>query len=183
MYLVAFLGNIGEKYQKNRHNVGFLFLDFLIEKFNLNENFENKFFSNFIIDSFFNNKVIFVKPQTFMNLSGKSVITVANFFKIKKEHILIIYDDKDQKLGDFKFKKNGSAGGQNGMKNVINVFGSQDINRIKIGVDNIKRKEYKIDTAKFVLSNFDEEELKILKATVFPNIIEKYFDSFFSGQL
>jgi PTH1 family peptidyl-tRNA hydrolase len=107
--LIVGLGNPGEKYKLNRHNVGFMAVDYLINELNANKagNFKGELFKT--------KDFLFLKPSTFMNLSGESVVLVKNFYKIDNENIIVIHDDLDLKLGALRFKRGGSSGGHNGL--------------------------------------------------------------------
>ena len=169
MRLFVFLGNPGKKYEKTRHNAGFLAADFLRQKFDFPE-FQNekKFFGEISKSG----KNLFLKPKTFMNLSGKSARAVADFFKISPENIFLIFDDKDLKFGEIRFREKGSSGGHNGLKNIFEVFGTPNFPRIKIGISNEKRPFF-ADTADFVLSRFSAAELSDLEKKIFPKVAEK----------
>ncbi len=160
--LIVFLGNIGKKYERTRHNAGFLFGDYLRKEWGFSEWKEEKKFSGSVSEGVRNDeKILFLKPGTFMNLSGKSVQEARSFFKIAPENIFICYDDKDMEFGKIRSRKTGSSGGHNGMESCINMLATQDLQRLKIGTDSPLRQLIG-DTADFVLSNFQEEEWKIL---------------------
>jgi PTH1 family peptidyl-tRNA hydrolase len=161
MKLIVGLGNPGKKYELNRHNVGFMAVDYLIDEFNANKagNFKGELFKF--------KDFLFLKPSTFMNLSGESVVLVKNFYKLDNENIIVIHDDLDLKLGALKFKRGGSSGGHNGLKSIDKYIGN-DYSRIRIGIGRPQRKEEVIN---YVLGNFSEEELDCIKST-FP-IIKK----------
>jgi len=153
MKLIVGLGNPGKKYEKNRHNVGFLAVDYLIQKRNA-----RKINSSFKGDLYKTSDFLLLKPSTFMNLSGESVVLVKNYYKIDNEDIIVIHDDIDLKLGALKFKRGGGHGGHNGLKSIDKHIGN-DYYRIRIGVGRPKSKEEVID---FVLSDFKEEELECI---------------------
>jgi PTH1 family peptidyl-tRNA hydrolase len=177
MKLVVFLGNPGEKYKNSRHNAGWLFAEFLQSCKNVLEfSNEKKFFGAISVREEKGEKIFFLKPMTFMNLSGKSVFSVSRFYKIQPKDILLIADDKDQALGRIRFREKGSGGGHNGIKHILAVLQSEDIPRIKIGIDSPFRTEHQIDTANFVLSNFLQEELLVLKEEIFPIAKQKLHD-------
>ena len=159
MKLIVGLGNPGKEYEKNRHNIGFLAVDYLIKEFNA-----SKISSKFKGELFKTNDYLFLKPLTFMNLSGESVRLVKDFYKIDNENIIVIHDDIDLNLGALKFKRGGGSGGHNGLKSIDKHIGN-DYWRIRIGVGRPERKE---EVVKYVLSNFSEEEL---------NCIEKNFEN------
>ncbi|MFL0195140.1 aminoacyl-tRNA hydrolase [Clostridium sp. WILCCON 0269] len=133
MFLIVGLGNIGVKYKHTRHNIGFDFIDLVSKKYNIPLNRE-KFkgiYGEGIIEG---NKVILLKPSTYMNLSGESVREAVDFYKIKTDHIIIVYDDINIDIGRFRIRTHGSAGGHNGIKNIILNLGTDMFPRIKIGV-------------------------------------------------
>ncbi len=170
MKIYCFLGNIGKEYEKTRHNVGFLCGDFLREKLNFSEwKKEKKFFGEIAEGMVNGEKTLFLKPHTYMNASGKSLLAVHQFYKTEISDICVIYDDKDMVLEKIRYRKKGSSGGQNGIKNIISVFGTDEISRIKIGVGNEKQ-VYFNDTADFVLSKFSSDELSFLETDIFPQV-------------
>ena len=152
MKLIVGLGNPGKEYEKSRHNVGFIILDsyFNGEKWHTKDNYE------FLEKNINNEKVIFIKPLTFMNLSGLAVQKVANFYKIPTEDILIIHDDLDLPEKTIRFKFNSSAGGHNGIKSIIDGIGTKEFVRLKIGISNNKL----INTKDYVLGKFNKEEIE-----------------------
>ena len=162
MKLIAGLGNIGTKYTFTRHNVGFMLIDSIAINAGLalKENSRLKCF----MTKFSNNgeDYVLIKPTTFMNLSGESVRAVADYYKIDVNDILIVYDDLSLELGKIRFRPNGSDGGHNGIKSVIQYFGTKDIARLKIGIG----PQPSIPSEVFVLQNFSKEELEKLKETL-----------------
>ena len=171
-FLIVFLGNPGKKFLKTRHNVGFLFSDFLQQKWKFPDFvLEKKFFGKISQCEKFGFKLFLLRPQTFMNLSGKSVSLVSNFFKIPAEKILVIFDDKDLDFSKTRIRKKGSSGGHRGVQNLIDFLG-KNFSRLKIGI-NLKNQDFKIPTEKLVLSNFSSQEIKILQNNIFPATIEK----------
>ena len=158
MFLVVGLGNPGKDYTNTRHNIGFMATDEIHSRHNFSP-FKSKFDGLISEGSINNQKVLLLKPQTFMNLSGNSVIQVAKFYKIPPQNIIVIHDDKDLALGKLKAKNGGSAGGHNGLKNIDSHIGCE-YNRIRIGVGSPK--EHNTDTINFVLSRFSKSELDIL---------------------
>ncbi len=131
-WLVAGLGNPGQKYQNTRHNMGFLTVDLLAEQKNIKLN-RVKFKSAYNILSFAGCRCLVMKPQTYMNLSGEAVREAAQFYKVPADHVLVIYDDVSLPVGKLRVRPSGSAGGHNGIKNIIAHLGTQDFPRIKIG--------------------------------------------------
>ena len=132
-WLVVGLGNPGEKYQHTRHNMGFLTVDLLAEKLGVKLN-KVKFKAAYNLVNFAGTKCLVMKPQTYMNLSGEAVREAAQFYKIPADHVLVIYDDISLPVGKLRVRPTGSAGGHNGIKNIIAHLGTQDFPRIKIGV-------------------------------------------------
>ena len=132
-WILAGLGNPGEKYAKTRHNMGFLTVDLLAEKQGVKLN-KVKFKAAYNILRFGGARVLVMKPQTFMNLSGEAVREAAQFYKIPPEHGLVIYDDVSLPVGKLRVRPSGSAGGHNGIKNIIAHLGTDRFPRIKIGV-------------------------------------------------
>ncbi len=158
MKLIVGLGNPGAKYEFTRHNAGFLMLDFYAKE----KGFEiNKLKNKALISEQFINgeKVIFAKPQTFMNLSGDSVLLLAEYYGIDNEDIFIIYDDISLPLGKIRIRKKGSAGGHNGIKDLILKLSGDDFCRLKIGVSENGGK----DLIDYVLGAFSQNELADLK--------------------
>ena len=159
MYLIAGLGNPTREYEKTRHNVGFDTIDVLADRINTDVA-ERKFKGLYGKGMLGGEKVILLKPQTFMNLSGESVRAAADFYKIPPDHIIVIYDDISLDVGHLRIRTKGSAGGHNGIKNIIAYLGTQEFPRIKIGVGG---KPPRMDLADYVLSRFPAEERKIME--------------------
>ena len=160
MFLIVGLGNPGREYENTRHNIGFAAVDVLAEKYNIDVNrtkFKGEYGEGFING----NKVILLKPCTFMNLSGESVREAIDFYKLTEEEVLIIYDDISLELGRLRIREKGSAGGHNGIKSIINHMGTDVFTRIKIGVGAPKG-----DLVNHVLGRFSKEEVNILKQTL-----------------
>jgi PTH1 family peptidyl-tRNA hydrolase len=155
--LIAGLGNIGAQYELTRHNVGFLFVDALAEQFEI-ELANNKFHAILGARSINGIKVILAKPQTFMNRSGVAVSEIANFYKIPKENILVVFDDLDMEFGKVRFRKGGGDAGHNGLKSIDSLLG-KDYWKMKFGIG---RPQHKGQVSDYVLSNFNSEEIKEL---------------------
>ena len=158
MKLIAGLGNVGNKYVFTRHNAGFMLLDSIALNSDLSFS-ENSKLKCFIAR---NNDYIFIKPTTFMNLSGEAVRAVMDYYKIAVEDILVVFDDISLDLGKIRFRPNGSDGGHNGIKSVIQHLGTDKIARLKIGIG----PQPNIPSEAYVLQNFSKEELEILKKTL-----------------
>ncbi len=179
MKLIVLLGNPGAKYADNRHNVGWQFGDFFQQK----EDFEafreeKKFFGAIANSTISEEKVLLLKPLTFMNHSGAAVLAVKHFYKLELADIIVIFDDKDLPFGQVRFRLHGGSGGHNGIKDIITHLGSEEFSRIKIGVDNPLRQEFDQDTAAFVLSDFSKTQKQQLPTEIFPLVVEKLVDWF-----
>lgn len=159
MKLVVGLGNPGAEYKNTRHNIGFMFLDYVCnQEFSLNKKF-NALECEKNIDG---EKILFIKPLSFMNLSGEVVIKYLNYYKTEVEDLLIIQDDLDMDIGKVKLMYNHGDGGHNGIKNIIKNIGSREFLRLKIGIS----KDGGIDTRDYVLGKFNKEELKIINDVI-----------------
>ena len=154
MYIIAGLGNPTREYEKSRHNVGFEVIDVLADMLGTTVE-EKKFKGCYGRGIIGGEKVLLLKPQTFMNLSGESIRAASDFYKVDPEHIIIIYDDISLDVGQLRIRKKGSAGGHNGIKNIIAHLGTQEFPRIKVGVGD---KPKKMDLADYVLSRFSKED-------------------------
>ena len=157
--MVVALGNPGSKYQKTRHNAGFLIADQIADKlgFDINKVKFNALYGTVNIKG---KKVLFVKPQTFMNLSGDAVGAFARYYKLNASQIVVISDDVSLDVGRRRIRRKGSAGGHNGLKDIAAKIKSEDYPRIKIGVGQKPHPEY--DMADWVLSNFTDDEYKTI---------------------
>lgn len=167
MKLLVGLGNYPAKYNQTRHNLGFLTVEYIAKKYEC-EPFKDdkKFFGQVTQGQVGKEKVVLLKPATYMNLSGKSVQAVAHFYKIKPENIVLFFDDADLEFGTVRFRNDSSAGGHNGVKSVIEVLGTNKFPRIKMGIATEEKK--KMPTEAFVLQKFSEKEWADV-----PNVIEK----------
>ncbi len=160
MFIIVGLGNPTDEYAGTRHNVGFDVIDAIADKYNISvtERKHRAFCGKGIIAG---QKVILVKPQTYMNLSGESVRSVLDFYKVDEEtELLIIYDDVSLDVGQLRIRKKGSAGGHNGIKSIIQHLGTQNFQRIKVGVGE-KPKDY--DLADYVLGHFTKAEKEMMQ--------------------
>ncbi len=155
MYIIVGLGNPGKQYEHTRHNVGFDTIDVLADRYHIDVDSKKHkaLYGKGVIEG---QKVILAKPQTFMNLSGESVRELIDFYKIDEtEELIVIYDDISLEPGQLRLRPKGSAGGHNGIKNIIAHLGGQEFKRIKVGVGE-KPKGY--DLADYVLGRFSKEE-------------------------
>ncbi len=163
MYLVAGLGNPGREYDMTRHNIGFHAIDYIADE--LGVKIKKLKYKSIYGEGIINGeKVLLVKPQTYMNLSGESVSEFAKFFKIPTENIIIISDDIALETGRIRIRKKGSAGGHNGLKNIIYMLNSENFNRIRIGVGAPSHPDY--DLKDFVLGRFTKEEIPVLEDAI-----------------
>ena len=159
MKLVVGLGNPGKEYENTRHNIGFLFLNYIKKKYNfeINKKEKKSLSGTYDING---EKVMFVKPQTFMNLSGEAVLELKNFYKLDNKDIIIVYDDIDLEFGKVRYRENGSAGTHNGMRNIVSLCNGTTISRIRVGIG--RPQNVNIKLMDFVLSKFSKEELDSL---------------------
>ena len=162
MYFIVGLGNPGLKYENTRHNVGFLTIDKIAEENNIRVN-KLKFKALVGQGEISGQPVMLVKPQTFMNDSGRSVKDIFDFYKPDKDKLIVILDDIDIKFGTVRIKKKGSAGSHNGMKSIIYQLGFDDFTRIKIAVG---QNESHINLANYVLSGFNKNDVKIVEKEI-----------------
>lgn len=169
MKLIVGLGNPEKKYEHTRHNCGFRVIDFYAKKNNLT--FKNKYNSLYAENIVNGEKLILVKPQTYMNLSGVAVRKFVDFYNLKLDDLLVIYDDVDFEVGKFKIKRGGSSGGHNGINNVIENLKTNEINRIRIGIS-----KNEIPLIDYVLGKFskeDDEKIDSILETI-SNIIDDF---------
>lgn len=164
-YLIVGLGNPGLQYEKTRHNAGFLAMDEIVKQFGAKE-FKNKFQSLLSECRIGENRCLLCKPQTYMNESGTAVQQIAHFYKIKPQNVIVIFDDTTLDIGHLRIRRNGSDGGHNGIKDIIQLLGTNDIPRVKIGIG--KRPHPEFDLKDWVLGKFTDEDLKNLEP-VFKN--------------
>ncbi len=158
-YLVVGLGNPGKEYENTRHNCGFIAVDHIAQKFNCKMN-KLKFKST-VGDCMINgHRCLLVKPSTFMNLSGQAVTSAMQFYKIKPENVIVIFDDISLDVGKMRIRRKGSDGGQKGMQNIIYLSGSENFPRIKVGIGKKPHPEY--DLKKWVLSRFSNDDKKLI---------------------
>jgi PTH1 family peptidyl-tRNA hydrolase len=159
MHLVVGLGNPGSKYNLNRHNIGFMVCDYWLKSLGGSDYREDHkaLTKKFKIND---QDVILAKPQTYMNLSGESVVALMNFYKIHKENLIVIHDDIDLPFGTMKIQHNRGAGGQNGVKSISQLIGHNEYARLKMGVGRPAHPDFAISD--YVLGNFPKEEAEHL---------------------
>lgn len=166
MILLVGLGNPGRQYENTRHNVGFLFVDELAKELGTTVD-QKKFKSLYNKADFEGQTIVFLKPQTFMNVSGMAVVEAAYFFKIPTENIIAVFDDLDQDSGAVRMRVGGGHGGHNGVRDMIQKLGTDKFTRIKVGIG---KPEFKGATADWVLSKFSSEEEALLRDKSFPEV-------------
>ena len=173
MKLIVGLGNPGREYEATRHNIGFSFIDFYLSKNNIVPTWKSKFQGLYFETIIAGEKVLFLKTQSYMNLSGTVVSQFVHFFKIEVSDILVISDDLDLKVGNFKLKDKGSCGGHNGLRNIEACIHTQEYKRLKIGISNDKNRE----TKDYVLGKFSKEEERVLES-LFSDLVDVLNDYF-----
>ena len=158
MYIIVGLGNPGKKYENTRHNMGFIAVDLLAEKYGIKVD-KIKFKALVGEGRIAGQKVLLVKPQTYMNLSGQSVMEVMNFYKEDIENLIVIYDDIDIPTGTIRLRKKGSAGTHNGMRNIVYLLQEEGFPRIRVGIGS----ESKVDLIHYVTSGVTKKEKDLLE--------------------
>ena len=160
MFLIVGLGNPGSEYEDTRHNIGFKVVDNIAKEYNIEINRQK--FKGMCGEGFINGeKVILLKPTTYMNLSGESIREVVDFYKLSNEDVLVIYDDISLDVGRLRIRDKGSAGGHNGIKSIIAHLGTDVFPRIKVGVG-----QPNVDLVHYVLGRFSKEEMEILRESI-----------------
>ena len=174
MKLIVGLGNPGKEYENTRHNIGFMVVDNYILKKGISDSWKSKFNGLYLETNIKGEKVIFVKPQSYMNLSGGVVSQFVNFYKIDINDILVISDDLDLLTGNYKLKSQGTCGGHNGLRDIERCLGTQEYKRLKVGIS----KDNDVDTKDYVLGKVSKEDGKIYEG-LFETICD-VMDDFFS---
>jgi PTH1 family peptidyl-tRNA hydrolase len=162
---VVGLGNPGLKYEFTRHNIGFRIVDSLAQDIEIEFKRVKSYHSLISRGMINNHKVMLVKPQTFMNLSGRAVSKVVSYYKIALQDLLIVYDDLNLELGQIRIRKKGSAGGHKGMESIMQYLNSEEIPRLRIGIDN-PLVNFNFDCVSYVLSNFNDDEKEKIKEII-----------------
>lgn len=173
MKLIVGLGNPGKEFNNTRHNIGFMFVDkYLNDKFGVVE-WKSKFNGLYFQTMFNGEKVIFLKPLSYMNLSGEVVKKYSDYFKVDISDILVVSDDMDLNIGNYKLRLSGSCGGHNGLRNIEQLFKSINYKRLKIGISN----HGSLDAKDYVLGSFSRQELDILNDlfNILTSVIDDYF--------
>jgi len=161
MHLLVGLGNIGREYESTRHNFGFMLLDQLVEDYGLMAQ-SKKFKSEVFTGEIDGKKIVAIKPQTFMNLSGGAVLAAASFYKIEPKNILVLHDDLDVALAKIKVKIGGGNAGHNGLKSIDEAIGKEYM-RLRLGIGRPENAEF--ETSDYVLGKFTREEAQLVKKT------------------
>ena len=175
MKIIAGLGNPGQKYDKTKHNTGFMTMDHYLDEKDLSLD-KDKFEGHWTKQKINGEDVILLEPQTYMNESGRSVSQVANFFKVDPEDILIIQDDMDMPIGKIRIRANGKSGGHNGIKSIISDLGTEKFNRLKIGIRHPKN----ATVVSWVLTPFNDEQQKLMDDAFDTSV--KIIDDFIAGR-
>lgn len=163
MKLICGLGNPGREYERHRHNIGFMVVEALLSRARAELN-QEKFAAKVGQGTLAGERILFVEPQTFMNLSGRSVAEAARFYKISPEDVLVIHDELDLPLGRLQLKAGGGSGGHNGLKSIVSSLGSEAFIRLRFGIDKPEGPNARERVAGYVLSNFDDGERRQLDA-------------------
>ncbi len=165
MKIIVGLGNPGKKYDSTRHNIGWMFIDYLAKANNIEVTKSQC--DSLVGETMINGeKIILVKPTTFMNLSGNAVVKIKNWYKVENSDILIVFDDVDIPFGTVRYRVKGSGGSHNGMKNIVQMLSTEQVARLRIGLGGLKReRQNMID---FVLQKFSKDELDKLNLEIFP---------------
>jgi len=163
--IVVGLGNPGLKYEFTRHNIGFRVVDSLAQTIEIEFKKVRSYYSLISRGMIDNHKLMLVKPQTFMNLSGRAVSKIVSYYKIPLQDLLIVYDDLNLELGQIKIRKKGSTGGHKGMESIMQYLHSEEIPRLRIGIGN-PSVNFNFDCVSYVLSNFNDDEEDKIKETI-----------------
>lgn len=158
-WIVAFLGNPESKYERTRHNAGFMAASVLESKRGIKTN-KLKFHAFTNVAEFGGERVLFMRPQTYMNLSGDAVAPAAAFYKIPAERVIVVFDDMSLPIGKLRVKRNGSAGGHNGIKSIISKLGTDQFPRVKIGIGAPPHPDY--DVIDWVIGKLNDTDYKII---------------------
>ncbi|MCD7839626.1 MAG: aminoacyl-tRNA hydrolase [Erysipelotrichaceae bacterium] len=180
MKLIVGLGNPGKEYINTRHNVGFMVMDALSQEFSVDINIK-KFKGEYIKFKYKGEDIIFLKPLTYMNNSGESIIQCMHFFKIDIDDLLVIYDDLDMPTGKLRLRETGGSGGHNGIKSIIAQTGTQNFKRIRIGIEKDKR----INTIDYVLGKFTPLQQPLINEGVNKAVeaVKTYLDKGFNAAM
>ena len=178
MQLIVGLGNYGKEYLNTRHNAGFIMVDYLSNSLGLCWNSDKKMQANIACGIFDNNKLIFCKPNTYMNCSGVAVLAIVSYYKIRPEDILVIHDDIDLELGNIKVKFAGGNGGHNGLRSIDHLLG-KEYYRLRIGIGRPVNSEFSVSD--YVLGNFTNDEYNCILNSI--KIVSNNFSLLVHGQI
>ena len=162
MKCIVGLGNIGKRFESTRHNIGFEVIDYMLAQHNFTLD-KQKFKGAYTIERIGQEKVMFIEPLTMMNLSGEAVAPLMDYYKIEVEDLIVLYDDLDLPQGEIRLRQKGSAGGHNGMKSIIQMLGTDQFKRIRIGVDRPSNGMAIVD---YVLQKFSKTERVIMDKVI-----------------
>ncbi len=157
MKLIVGLGNPTKEYEGTRHNVGFMVMDTFAKNMNVSIH-QSKYKGEYVKFKYKGEDIIILKPMTYMNNSGESVIQIMNYFKIDVEDLIVVYDDLDMPTGKLRLRQNGSAGGHNGIKSIIAHVKTQDFKRIRVGID----RDSRIPVVDYVLGHFTKQQQPLI---------------------
>lgn len=175
MKIIVGLGNIGKEYEETRHNVGFMCVDYFTKEILKNDmNYKKRDNYFYLETSYKGEKVIVIKPTTYMNLSGEAIAKAKKWYKVENEDLIVIYDDVDLILGNVRFRESGSAGTHNGMRNILSILKTEELKRIRIGIENRDNKN--IPLMDYVLGKFSKEEMNILYTDTFKQVSDKLLE-------
>lgn len=175
MKAIVGLGNPDRKYERTRHNIGFLFVDWLVRDLG-DVKWKKKFSGLYAQEGLWSDQVAFLKPQTYMNRSGVSVQKMLDYYKIGSADAMIISDDIDMDFGKIRYRETGKAGGHNGLTDIFQKLGTSDIARIKIGIG----RHPHMDPSDWVLSALTDDEIKSLEDDIFPQVRNLLQEKFFT---
>lgn len=162
MKCIVGLGNIGKKYEDTRHNVGFMVVDEFLNKHNIALD-KQKFKGNYTIATINGEKVLIIEPMTYMNLSGEAVRPLMDYYKVDIDDLVVLYDDLDMPQGRIRIRQKGSAGGQNGMRSIIQHLGTQEFKRIRLGIGRPEGRKPVVD---YVLQKFSPDEMITMQKVI-----------------
>ena len=175
MKCIVGLGNIGKRFEGTRHNIGFEVIDYMLEQHNETLD-KQKFKGAYTITNIAGEKVMFIEPLTYMNLSGEAVVPLMKYYNVKVEDLLVLYDDLDLAQGHIRLRQKGSAGGHNGMKSLIQLLGTDQFKRMRIGID---RPTGGMAVPDYVLQKFSTHEMKTMDKVIAhaAHAVEAYIES------
>ena len=175
MKIIVGLGNLGKEYEQTRHNVGFMAVDYFVkESLKQDLNYKKRDNYLYIETKYKDEKIVIIKPTTYMNLSGEAIVSAKKWYKVDNDDICVIYDDVDLIIGNIRYREKGSAGTHNGMRNIVTLLKTEDIKRIRIGIENRDNKN--IPLVDYVLGKFTQKELEALSLKPFEEVSNKILE-------